>query len=257
MRRVNVFPVVAIGLLLATGVSGGAAAQEGDAKAALKSMTDYLASQDNFSFQYDTVLEVVTTDLQKIQFTSSGQAAIARPNRFHIERTGGFTDAELISDGETLYVHGKKAELFAEAPAPASLDELFARLGDLGIEVPVADILTSDAYEGLVELITDEKVIGPAIVNGKECQLFAFRTPQVDWAIWISAGDEPLPCRYVVTSKHLAQAPQYTIQFSDWQIGTDIPANMFNFAPGDAKKVDLEMLFGLDELPSNAEGEAR
>jgi hypothetical protein len=176
MRHLTLLRILAMGLLLGRTVSYGAVAQDGDARAALKSMTDYLTSRSSFAFNYDSILEVVITDLQKIQFTSSGHATVARPNRFRIERIGGFTDAELISDGSTLYLHGKKAALFAQAPAPASLDELFTRLEDLGINVPLADILTSDAYDGLVEPATDANVVGPAIVNGKECQLLRFRT---------------------------------------------------------------------------------
>ena len=53
---------------------------EDDARAILKSMSDYLAKQQTFSATFNTDIEVVTPDLQKIQFACSGEVTVSRSN---------------------------------------------------------------------------------------------------------------------------------------------------------------------------------
>src|SRR5208283_3301690 len=52
-----------------------------DAGKVLKAMTDYVTSQKNISATFDTDIEVITNDLQKIQFASSGQMLLSRPDK--------------------------------------------------------------------------------------------------------------------------------------------------------------------------------
>src|SRR5688572_31757046 len=47
---------------------------EANAKARLKEMSDYMAGQKAFSFEYDTFLEVVTKEDQKLGLASSGRS---------------------------------------------------------------------------------------------------------------------------------------------------------------------------------------
>ena len=49
--------------------------------------------------------------------------------------------------------------------------------------------------------VTDVKDLGSGVIGGKECDHLAFRAKDTDWQIWIAQGDEPYPCRYVITSK--------------------------------------------------------
>lgn len=57
-----------------------ARAGEEEAKSLLKAMSDYLASQQAISFAYDTNLEVVTEDHQKLLLASSGKIELGRPD---------------------------------------------------------------------------------------------------------------------------------------------------------------------------------
>jgi hypothetical protein len=75
-----------------------AVAQADDANKILKAMSDFMTSQKAFSLKYDSDIEVITTDLQKIQFTSSGQVQAIRPNKLRATRRGGYKDVELVFD---------------------------------------------------------------------------------------------------------------------------------------------------------------
>lgn len=97
--------------------------------------------------------------------------------------------------------------------------------------------------------------LGSGVIGGTECDHLAFRSKEVDWQIWIAQGDRPSPCRYVITSKLVADGPQYSVQLRNWKTGGEVASDDFSFkAPADAKKVDLTDLKNLkdvDELPSH------
>ena len=77
------------------------AASADDAKDLLKAMSDYMAKQQKFSFDYQSTVEVVTPDFEKLQFISSGTATVARPDKLRVTRKGGFADIEVVFDGTT------------------------------------------------------------------------------------------------------------------------------------------------------------
>jgi hypothetical protein len=70
--------------------------------------------------------------------------------------------------------------------------------------LPGADLLLSNVYDGLMADVVDAKDLGSGMIGGIECDHLAFRTEDVDWQIWIAQGDRPYPCRYVITTKHVA-----------------------------------------------------
>jgi hypothetical protein len=67
---------------------------------------------------------VITTNLQKIQFTNSGRVQVSRPNKLYASRTGGYADVELVFDGTTATVLGLHSNIYAEIKAPGSVDQL-------------------------------------------------------------------------------------------------------------------------------------
>lgn len=224
-----------------------------DARELLKAMSDYLAKQQSFSFSYQSTLEAVTDGFQKLQFVSSGTATVSRPDKIHITRTGGFADLDVVFDGTTLSVFGKHVNAYTQIEAKGTLDELIDRLADAGVNAPGGDLLASNVFDGLIDNVTDAKHIASAFVDGVECEYLAFRTPDSDWQIWIQAGDKPIPRRYVITSKHVVQAPQYTFELRDFKSGGDAGTASFTFdKPASAKQVDLSALELIDELPSAA-----
>ena len=87
---------VRFALLAAFGgaMSSAAWANEGALKI-LSSMADHLTKERNLSVKYDSDIEIVTADLQKIQFSASGEVTFARPDKFRITRTGGYAGIDL------------------------------------------------------------------------------------------------------------------------------------------------------------------
>ena len=243
--------VAALALMLGLGGAlSGARADEGDAKNLFKTMSGYMAAEKAISFRYDTVLEIVTDDKQKLALASSGNVTLNRPDKLRVTRTGGFADVEFLFDGKTLTLLGKTANLYGQVEVPGTIDHLVDELRDKGRPVPGADLLLSNVYDQLMPTVVNVKDLGSGVIGGVECDHFAFRTKEVDWQIWIAQGSRPYPCRYVITSNQVAQAPQYSLTISDWKTGDGVEAKDFSFnnATG-AKKRDLANLPDLDELP--------
>ena len=63
------------------------------------------------------------------------------PHKIHASRTGGYTNVELFFDGKTFTVEDKKGNVYVQAEAPGSVDQLIDKLrGELGVDMPGADI---------------------------------------------------------------------------------------------------------------------
>jgi len=236
--------------LALTAMFGWSAAAQ-DATKVLKAMTDYLANQKTISATYDTDIEVITSDLQKIQFASSGKMELSRPDKFRASRTGGYADVELVFDGKTLSVVGKNLNAFAQTESAGSIDQIIVRLrNELGLAIPGADLLLSNAYDELMKDVLDAKHIGRGVIDGVECDHLAFRNHDVDWQLWVEVGSRPIPHKYVITSKAVTGMPQYTLRIKDWKTDMQLAADAFAFKPPtDAKKIDFAALSDMDEIP--------
>ena len=244
--------IVALAWMLGLGgMLSGASADEAEARNLFKAMSDYMAAQKAISFQYDTNLEVVTTDKQKLALASSGTLTLNRPDKIRIMRTGGFAEVEFLFDGKTLTLLGKTANLYGQLEVPGTIDHLIDELRDkYGKPVPGADLLLSNINDQLMATVVDVKDLGSGVIGGVECDHLAFRTNEVDWQIWIAQGSRPYPCRYVITTTTVEQAPQYSLTIRDWKTGDEVGAEDFSFKNAtSAKKMDLADLPNMDELP--------
>ena len=229
-----------------------AQAQNGDdAQKILKAMSDYLESQKSISATFNSDIEVITPDLEKIQFDDTGQFLLNRPDKLRATRTGGYADVELVFDGKTATLYGKNHKAYAQVDAPGTTDQLIDKLRhEYGVEAPGSDLLMARSYPELMSDVYDAKHIGRGVVDGVECEHLAFRGQDTDWQIWIEVGPRPIPHKYVITSKTVAGGPQYTLRISDFKTDAHADPDAFAFKiPADAKKVDARELSDIDQVP--------
>jgi len=229
-----------------------AQANEADAKRLLQAMSDYLAAQKAISFDFDTNLEIVSAQQEKIALANSGAMTLNRPDKLHVTRKGGFANMEMAYDGKTVTLLGKNTNLYAQVEAPGTIDQLVDVLRDKHHKpVPGADLLMSNPYKELMPEVTEVKDLGSGVIRGVECDHLAFRTKEVDWQIWIAQGARPYPCRYVITSKKVTGWPQYTVDISAWKAGADVASDGFKLEiPSGAKKLTPDEVHELNEIPA-------
>jgi hypothetical protein len=225
-----------------------------EAKKLLKGMADYLAAQKAISFAYDANLQIVTNTDQKLGLASSGTVTLARPDKVHTTRTGGFVDAEMLFDGKTLTLLGKNLNKYTQVDMPGTIDHLVDELRDkYGLPLPAADLFLTNAYDELMQGVYDSKDLGSGVVNGTECDSLAFRKDDTDFQIWVAQGAQPYPCRLVITSTLVEGGPEYSVQFRDWQSGDAVKAGDFVFQnKTNAEKIDVnDLKRNLSDLPEN------
>jgi hypothetical protein len=102
---------------------------------------------------------------------------------------------------------------------------------NLNLPAPGSDLFYSEVYDGLSSDITSGIYIGKNIVNGVLCHHLAYRGKEVDWQLWVEAGDKPVPRKYVITSKWLTGGPEYSMTIYKWDTSSQIPENRFDFTP--------------------------
>lgn len=228
--------------------------KENQALALLKAMSAYVGEQQTIELSFDSDIEIITPQLEKIQFTNSGEALLKRPGGFKAHRLGGYADVSMFFDGKTVSLYGKHINGYAQFEAPGDIDSLIHMLRQgHGVALPGADLLVTNSYEILTAGIQEAKYIGHGVIDGKDCEHLAFRNADTDWQIWIETGKLPIPRKLVITSKTINSAPQYTLRVKSWKAGGPLNPSAFIFTPPEnAKILDPNALIELDELPQGA-----
>jgi hypothetical protein len=241
----RIFPVVALALLVLTGLPEIGHAQptgvEPQADKLLRRMSDYLAGRQQFSLKAESTLEAVLTSGQKLQYDSPATLMVSRPNKLRAHRKGDLANQEFFYDGKTLTLYNPRENLYATTAAPATLDETldFAR-EKLDILAPAAELLYKNAAEKMLKEASAGFVVGQSIVAGVKCSHLAFRGAEVDWQIWIEEGDKPLPRKFMITTKQISGAPQFTVLIRSWDVATKLSNQEFTFTPPKgAKKIEF------------------
>ena len=234
--------VASMAALLGTGAArADTTAIEPEAKQILKRMTDYLAGLESFSLSTDNMIEEVLDTGQKLQYDFAADIKIQRPDRLRADRSGDMLEQHFIYNGESLMIYNPRDGVFAQTAAPDNLDDLlhFAR-DTLDIVPPTGDMVFTNAYELLMAPVTSGGVVGKSMVGGVRCDHLAFRTPLVDWQIWIADGDEPLPYKYVLTTMDDPALPQYLVLMSDWNVDPKFDETLFEISrPKGAQEIDF------------------
>jgi hypothetical protein len=212
-----------------------------EAKQILKASTDFLASQQRFTADTRNTLEIVLKSGQKIEFNSTGHQFVQRPNKLRSERSGDLVEQLFVYDGKSLTLYQPRDKVYAQVAAPGTLEEMldFAR-NEYDVVAPFGDLLFKNAYDILMDGVTEGIVVGKAVIEGVVCDHLAFRAPDVDWQIWIQEGAQPLPRRIVITSLDLPNAPQFAVTVTRWNLEPSFDAGTFTFTPqADMKQIEL------------------
>ena len=235
-------PVV-LGLVLAASFVPVQAAERADPKATdlLKRMCDYLTALPAFTVKAVNESEVILIDGQKLDFSTVSQVTLKRPNRLRAHRIDSRDVADLYYDGKSVALHYRNSNFYATKAVPASLDGALDLLRDsLTIDIPGADLLYSDAFDGMTWDVTDAQYVGLESLGDVAVHHLAFRTPSIDFQVWVQDGDKPLPRKYVITTKWMTGAPQNGVELTDWNLAPRIDDTVFTFTPpAGARKIDF------------------
>lgn len=206
----------------------------------LKAMSDRLAGARSFTVQVDNSIPMLAPNLQWVTLLGTADVALERPNKLFIARGGDQTPMEVYYDGKMLALHEPRERLFAEIPAPATIDATLAELlGTALAGFPYLEVLLADPYAALTADLGGALYVGQSTVDGVKTEHLAFRSPGVDWEIWIGAEDK-LPRLVQAKYLGLGKAPTVTTRFKSWNLDARIPATRFTLEKAsDSRQVEV------------------
>ena len=243
IRVWHVLPLLAVFVAaqLPSAMAATPAGIDAQARQLLEASIRYLVSQKRFTVDTASTVEVVLHSGQKIQFDHSVSLAVQRPNKLRAERLGDLVDQDFYYDGKSLTLHNPDDNYYATLPAPETLEGMldFAR-ESLDIVAPAGDLVYKNAFEILMDGVTSGFVVGKSVVNGVRCDHLAFSDGHTDWQFWIQEGSSPLPRRFVISSREVLNAPQFSVQMTRWDMAPVLDEQMFEFQrPEGARQIEF------------------
>ena len=238
--------IVLIGnlLLISPGIAGNPEPSNAiDAKAdkILHQMSDYLNTLKHFTLHAENTLDTLLPSGQKVQIARSVDAFVRRPDRLRANIDGDFLDQEFYFDGHTITLYSKGINYYATIEALPQIEAAFDNAEEaFGLVAPVADLIYRDAYDFLISDVSSALYMGLSRVNGIECHHLAFRGEDTDWQIWIENSQTPLPRKFIITTKWVTAAPQFTAYLTHWNTAAQLEDSLFKFTPpANAQKIDF------------------
>ncbi|MDS4032025.1 MAG: DUF2092 domain-containing protein [Candidatus Contendobacter sp.] len=213
----------------------------------LKKMAAYLRTLDRFTVRVEKTTELILPTNQRLHADQTMEIAIQKPNRMRVGYLNLSGGRQLFYDGKNFSLFTPEPNVYATAAAAPTIDETLDLLASqYRISLPVTDVLVANPDSRLARNLTSETYVGRTLVRGVVCHHLAFRTPEVDWEIWIEDGPKPLPRRLTLTDKSVKGSPQMTANLSDWDLAPSFSADYFTFKPPrDAEKIKF-----LDAAPA-------
>lgn len=206
----------------------------------LAGMADYLAGLPGFKVSLVCSYDVVQDSGQKIEFSELRKVSLARPDKLRIEQIGSDGAQDLVVfDGKDITIYNDQLDVFSQAPQPGSIDDsvvYFVR--DLGIRLPLSAMLSSRLPEELEYRVKSVDYVEFTDILGPPAHHIAARSNTVDFQVWITDSERPLPLRVVITYKTEPGQPQFRALFLDWDEQSPTVSETFRFEPpADARKI--------------------
>ncbi len=207
--------------------------REPEAIAALEKMGAFLRTLTTFAVEGVGSTEEALTTGQKVQYPGTIDLLATRPNRLRANMYSTRKRREYYYDGKTFTVFAPRQGFYATIAAPPTIKELLDTAQErLGLVLPLSDLFELGIDPALTARITSGFFVSTDVVGDEVCNHYAFRQPGVDWQIWIRDGDQPLPCKWVITGTDVADPLDYEMEFT-WDLTPEVPADAFTFVPPD------------------------
>jgi hypothetical protein len=213
---------------------------QAQAQAILKRMAQFLGQAQRFSVNVRSGYDAVQKSGQKIEFGETRKLTLSRPDRLRVdgERSDG-TKILTVFNGRDITLVDANNNVYATAPQPGSLDDsIIYFVKDLGMRMPLAALLLSRLPGEFDERVRSIDYVEKTNIYGITSHHLAARTDTVDFQVWVTDGDKPLPLRIVLTYKDSPGQPQFWALLSDWNLAPAIAEGTFTASvPKGAQKV--------------------
>jgi len=215
--------------------------KDSHALAELKAMSDALTAASTLRFTAMALKPLRGPNDQWVHIMTSANVEMQRPNQLFISTGGDAFPQRIYFDGKNFSVHATETKLYSIQPMQGKdIDGMLAQASkDGGVTFSFADLLLKDPWASWTHDLEGALFIGESNRNGEKLNHIALTASDVDWEIWT---DQKTHLPRVVYVKYVGvhRTPALMIEFSNWKLGTKIPASDFSFkAPADSKRVSF------------------
>jgi len=211
------------------------------ARTILLQMAQYLGKAASFSVTLRGGYDAVQASGQKIEFGEQRKVIVSRPdNRMRIE--GEHSDGSkvlTVFNGKEITLVDSGNNVYASTPQTGNLDDTIVHfVSDLGVRMPLAAVFLSRMGAELNNRVRSIDYVEKTRIHGAAAHHLAARTDSVDFQVWVTDGDKPVPLRIVLTYREAQGQPQFWAQFSDWNFAPSVSDATFAVSiPKGAQKV--------------------
>lgn len=198
---------------------------------ALKDMGAYLRSMKRYSIATELTGERVLADGQKLQHAAAAELDVVPPHHLHARIHNARSQREIYYDGKTVTLYASQQKYYSSVEFSDPLSVLVAKLEErYGVEIPLYDLFTWGTPAAALDKIESAMNAGQDFIGDELCDHYAFRQGDIDWQIWISVGDKPLPRKLVITNRADEARPQ-SVTLIDWNLKPAFKDAVFTFTP--------------------------
>ena len=210
-----------------------AAGAKPDPKAILMGMAEYLSKLQSFSVDVRDNYDTVQKTGQKITYNETRKITVARPDRMRTEVVESNGDQQtLVINSKDIALTSQPANVFAQTPSPGTLDQAIVfYVRDLGMRLPFARLLVTTGGAELAAQTRALDYVEKTNILGAPAHHLAGRAQGVDFQVWVTDGDKPLPLKLVLTYVEEKAQPQFRAEFSDWNVAPQVSDATFAFTP--------------------------
>jgi len=220
--------------------TGSAPGISDEANAAIQQMGKTL-SQENVSVKAQTLRMYPDASGDFLHIAHTINIVAHRPDRMAITATGDDGTTKLVYDGKQISITDIDDKKYSQIPmAGLDLDKILEEISErLGVDFPLADLLTRDPAKSFLSGVTSGKEVGTVKIDGAPARhLYFTQTGATELELWLDK-ERAVPRRLIITYRAMPGQPNFVAEFADWNFN---PANDAEFTfqpPAGAQKVEL------------------
>ena len=168
-----------------------------------------------------------------VEFGALREIQVKRPDKLRVDLEESDGDQRiLVFDGRQVIVHNVTENVYARAEKVGTVDDAVKYLvGVLKTPLPLARMFRTSLPAELDKLVEEIDYVEQNMLTDVVTDHLAVRTRDVDFQIWISQGEKPLPRRIVITYKNFKGDPQFRADFADWNLSAKGVKGPFTYSP--------------------------
>ena len=230
MRSISgvVGQVMLVMLLAIPGIARADGSSPASVDALLKAMTDTMTGAKSITMHVEKTFDDILVTGHKVQYSGAIDIALRRPDRLYVSYGDDFASREVWFDGTQFVMQDHKARVHGQLPAAGTVDATLDEVAETyNVVMPLAGLLSADVQEQIKANEFFKLYIALSDVEGVPAHQLLLSGENVDWQIWIDAGEIPWPLKIVVTDITEPSQPQKTFLFTYWNLDADLPDSKF------------------------------